>query len=241
VNKIIIGFVVVLVVAVAGAGYYLMQNLDGIVKSLIEEVGTEVTNAQVRVREVKLNLAEGKATLSGLTVANPPGFSTEPLFTLDNISVAIDTSSLTGPVYHIEDISIDGVHVLAEQKGAITNVQKFMDGMPKSDTPDDVGDTGSSEVDIKLAISRIDFSDGTMELRSDQIGNQSIELKKLQLRNIGTPEHGLTPGEVGEKIAGQLVVSVQDALKSALGKYLRKEAEASIRTKLGSLFGRDKD
>ena len=49
-SKIILGFVVVLVVAVAGAGYYLMQNLDGIVQSLIEDVGTEVTNAQVRVR-----------------------------------------------------------------------------------------------------------------------------------------------------------------------------------------------
>ena len=208
-NKIIVGFVVVLVVAVAGAGYYLMQNLDGIVKNLIEEVGTEVTNVQVRVREVKLNLAEGKATLSGLTVANPPGFSSEPLFTLDNISVAIDISSLTGPVYLIEDISIDGVHVLAEQKGAITNVQKFMDGMPKSDDSDDVGDTGSSEVDIKLAIRRIDFSDGTMELRSDQIGNHSVALKKLQLRNIGTPENGLTPGEVGEKIADQLMVGLR--------------------------------
>ncbi len=240
-NKIIIGFVVILVVAVAGAGYYLMQNLDGIVKSLVEEVGTEVTNAQVRVREVKINLAEGRATLSGLTVANPPGFSSDPLFTLGNISVAIDTSSLTGPVYLIEEISIDGVHVLAEQKGAITNVQKFMDGMPKSGDSDDVGDTGSNEVDIKLAIGRIVFSDGTMELRSDQIGNQSVELKKLQLRNIGTAENGLTPGEVGEKIAGQLMVGVKDALKSALGQYLRKEAEASIRTKLGSLFGRDKD
>jgi hypothetical protein len=155
--------------------------------------------------------------------------------------VAIDISSLTGPVYLIEDISIDGVHVLAEQKGATTNVQKFMDGMPKSDDSDDVGDTGSSEVDIKLAIRRIDFSDGTMELRSDQIGNHSVALKKLQLRNIGTPENGLTPGEVGEKIADQLMVGVKDALKSALGKYLRKEAEASIRTKLGSLFGRDKN
>ena len=240
-KKVIIGFVVVLVVSVAGAGYYLMQNLDGIVKNLIEEVGTEVTNAQVRVREVKLNLAEGKATLSGLTVANPPGFSSEPLFTLDNISVVMNISSLTGSVYLIEDISIDGVHVLAEQKGAITNVQKFMDGMPKSNAPDDVGATGSSEADIKLAISRIDFSGGTMELRSDQIGDQSIELKKLQFRNIGTPENGLTPEEAGKKIAGQLMVKVKDALKSALSKYLRKEAEASIKAKLESLFGRDKD
>jgi hypothetical protein len=241
VNKIITGFIVFLVIVVVGASVYLMHNLDGIVKNMIEEVGTEVTNTQVRVKEVKLSLVEGEVTLSGLTVANPAGFSSEPLFTLDNISVAIDTSSLTGPVYLIEDISIDGVHVLAEQKGAITNVQKFMDGMPKSDDSDDAGDTGSSKVDIKLAINRIDFSDGTMEWRSDQIGNQSVELKKLQLRNIGTPENGLTPGEVGEKIAGQLMVRVKDALKSALGKYLRKEAEASIRTKLGSLFGRDKD
>ena len=67
-----------------------------------------------------------------------------------------------------------------------------------------------------------------MELRSDQIGNQSIELEKLQLRNIGTSENGLTPDEVGEEIAGQLMVSVQDAPKGALVKYLRKEAESSI-------------
>lgn len=240
-GKIIIGFVVILVVAVSGVGYYLMQNLDEIVKNMIEEVGTEVTNAQVQVRDVKINLPEGKATLSGLTVANPPGFSSEPLFTLSNVSVTIDTSSLTEPVYLIEEISIDGVRVLAEQTGTMTNVQKFMDGMPKSDDSGDVGGTASSEADIKLAISRIDFSNGMMELRSDQMGNQSIELETLQLRNIGTPENGLTPDEVGEEIAGQLMVSVQDALKSALVKYLRKEAESSIKSKLGSLFSRDKD
>ena len=104
-----------------------------------------------------------------------------------------------------------------------------------------VGHTGSSEADIKFAISRIDFSNGMMELRSDQIGNQSIELEKLQLRNIGTSENGLTPDEVGEEIAGQLMVSVQDALKSALVKYLRNKAQSSVKSKLGSLFSRDKD
>ena len=240
-SKIIIGFVVILVGAVLGVGYYLMQNLDEIVKNMIEEVGTEVINAQVQVKEVKINLPEGKATLRGLTVANPPGFSSEPLFTLSNVSVTIDTSSLAEPVYLIEEISIDGVRVLAEQTGMVTNVQKFMDGMPKSDDPSAVGHTGSSEADIKFAISRIDFSNGMMELRSDQIGNQSIELEKLQLRNIGTSENGLTPDEVGEEIAGQLMVSVQDALKSALVKYLRKKAQSSIKSKLGSLFSRDKD
>ena len=181
-NKFITGFIVFLVIAVVGASVYLMQNLDGIVKNMIEEVGTEVTNTQVRVKEVKLSLAEGRVTLSGLTVANPAGFSSESLFTLDNISVSIDTASLTEPVYLIKDISVDGVHVLAEQKGTTTNVQEFMDGMPEPGDAGEGGDTGSDGADIKLAIIRIDFSGGTMELRSDQIDTQSVELKKSSSR-----------------------------------------------------------
>lgn len=196
-NKIITGFAVLLVAAVAGSGYYLIQNLDGIVKNMIEEVGTEVTNTRVQVREVKVSLSDGKATLSGLTVANPPGFSSEPLFTLDQISVTIDIASLTGPVYLIDDISVAGVHVLAEQKGPTTNIQKLMDGMPESDDPDKAGDTSNRDADIQLAIKQIGFSNATMELRSDQIETQSVELKNLQLRDIGTLENGLTPEEVG--------------------------------------------
>ncbi len=240
-NKIITGFAVLLVAAVAGSGYYLIQNLDGIVKNMIEEVGTEVTNTRVQVREVKVSLSEGKATLSGLTVANPPGFSSEPLFTLDQISVTIDIASLTGPVYLIDDISVAGVHVLAEQKGPTTNIQKLMDGMPESDDPANAGDTGNRDADIQLAIKQIDFSNATMELRSDQIETQSVELKNLQLRDIGTLENGLTPEEVGEKIAAQLMGKIKAALKTAASKYLRKEAEAALKAKLGSLFGRDKD
>ena len=80
-----------------------------------------------------------------------------------------------------------------------------------------------------------------MELRSDQIESQSIELKRLQLTNIGTPESGLTPDEVGEEITSQLMGKIKDAVKGALSQYLRKEVESKIRSKLGSLFSKDKD
>ena len=74
-KKVILGTVAVLLVAVVGVGVFLMQNLDGIVKNMIEKVGSDVVNTEVRVQEVKLNLSEGSATLRGFTVANPPGFS----------------------------------------------------------------------------------------------------------------------------------------------------------------------
>ncbi len=34
---------------------------------------------------------------------------------------------------------------------------------------------------------------------------------------------------------------IMDAVKGALSQYLRKEAESTIRSKLGSLFSKDKD
>ena len=240
-KKIIIGFVVILLIAAAGAAVYLMQNLDGIVKNMVEEVGTETAMTQVRLKDVKVNLAEGSALLRGLTVANPPGYSSEPLLTLDTILVTIDTGSLTGPVYVIKGINIDGVHVLAEQKGTTTNIQTFMDGMEASEGSSEGGSTGADEPDIKLSIGQIDFSDATMELRSDQIESQSVELKTLQIRNVGTPQNGLTPDEAADEIADQMMDKIMDAVKGALSQYLRKEAESTIRSKLGSLFSKDKD
>jgi hypothetical protein len=244
VNKVILGVIAVLLIAVAGVGVYLMQNLDGIVKNVIEKVGTEVVNTDVRVQEVKLNLPEGQVTLSGFTVANPPGFSSEPLFTLDSITVAIDTASLAGPVYVINEISVDGVHVLAEQIATATNVQTLLDGMSSSEEPveAEVPETAEgAQADIRIAIAQINFADGSMELRSDQTETRTIELKKLQFTNMGTPENGLTPEEMAREMAGQLVGQILKAVKSAISDLLRRDGEATMKSKLGSMFSKDKD
>jgi len=236
VNKVVIGIVVVLVLAVAGAGVYLLQNLDDIVKGLIEEIGTETVGQKVSVADVKIKLGEGSATISGLTVANPPGYSNEPVFSLDNISVSIDAGSITGPVYVINEISVDGVSVLAEQKGATTNVQALLDGMPQTESSGEAAAGSSAGSDVLLAIGQLNFANGSMELRSDQFENQKVELKRLNLRNLGTPENGLTPEQVGAEVANQLVAQIQKAAQDAIGQYVKKKAESKLKEKLGDLF-----
>ncbi|MBO6556088.1 MAG: hypothetical protein JJ934_11770 [Pseudomonadales bacterium] len=235
--KVVIGVVVFLVLAMAGAGIFLLQNLDGIVKDLIEDIGTDVVGQKVSVADVKVSLGEGSASISGLTVANPPGFSSEPVFSLGNIKVAIDTGSITGPVYVINEISVSDVSVLAEQKGMSTNVQALLDGMPQSEA----GEASTSEAgagsDVLLAIDQVNFANGNMELRSDQFENQKVELKRLNLRNLGTPENGLTPEEVGAEVANQLVDQITDAVTDAIAQYARKEAEKAVKAKLGEKLG----
>ena len=235
--KVVIGVVVVLVLAVAGAGVFLLQNLDGIVKDLIEDIGTEVVGQKVSVADVKVNLAEGSASISGLSVANPPGFSAEPVFSLGNIKVAIDTGSITGPVYVINEISVSDVSVLAEQKGTSTNVQTLLDGMPQSEGGEASTSESASGSDVLLAINQVNFANGSMELRSDQFENQKVELSRLNLRNLGTPENGLTPEEVGAEVANQLVDQITDAVTDAIAQYAKKEAEKAVKAKLGEKLG----
>lgn len=74
-RKIILIVVAVLVVAIGAGVAFLSSNLDSIVKKVIETAGTEVAGVKVSVGDVKISLSEGKATIAGLTVANPPGFS----------------------------------------------------------------------------------------------------------------------------------------------------------------------
>ena len=237
-NKSIIAAVVVVIIAVAGAGVYLMQNLDGIVKDLIEQVGTDTVGTKVSLADVKVNLREGSATLSGLTVANPPGYSDEPVLSMGTIHVAIDTASLTEAVTVINEISVSDVRVLAEQKGTGTNVQALRDGMDAADGDGAAADQSDTGSDILLAIKQINFDQGAMELRSEQYGSRELTLQSLKLRDLGSADNGLTPEQVGVEIAGQITRQVQDAVTEALKAYVQDQAESKLKEKLGELFKR---
>ena len=85
---ILIGLAVV-VVAIAGALYYAYSNLDGIAKDLMESAGSEALGVPVRVAGVHIELSQGKATVTGLTVANPPGYSDNSALSFGQITVQI--------------------------------------------------------------------------------------------------------------------------------------------------------
>ena len=248
VGKIIVSVVLVLILAVVGAGVYLLQNLDGIVKEVIEKVGSDVAGTDVRVAEVKIDLQGGAATLAGLTIANPAGFSKGNLFSMERVKVVIDVASMTSPVYVINEISVSGVQVLAEQKGSSTNIQALLDGMPQTEAAD--SSAADDSEDVKLAIQQIKFAAGGLELRSDALGNHKVPLPEFKLNSIGAASDGKTPTEVGMAIATQLTSQIASAVRNAFSDIARQAAKEKLRKRLGdttaeginklkSLFGKD--
>ena len=72
-KKVLIGVIVVLVV-IGGAGVYVFLNAGGIIKQIVEEVGSEATKTKVSLSEVDLSIQSGEAALKGFQMGNPSGF-----------------------------------------------------------------------------------------------------------------------------------------------------------------------
>ena len=65
---IIAAVLLLVVVGIAGVGLYVSHNIDGLVKEMVESIGTDVTGTQVAVTDVTISLADGAGAVSGLTV-----------------------------------------------------------------------------------------------------------------------------------------------------------------------------
>lgn len=232
-NKAAVGVVAVIVVAAAiGGGLYLKQNIDGIVKDLIETVGTETTGTSVKLAGVKLDLTEGAGVISGMTVANPEGFSTNSLFSVNSINIAIEPESFTSEVYIIDDIAIDGAKVLAEQVGGGTNIQALLNNMDTAEEPVGGDATGTSE-EPRLGVRRINFTNGNLHLKSDIFGERTLSMPDFTVSDIGTSGKGLTPDELGTEIAKELLVQVKDAVKDEISDLASDAAKAKLKEQIG--------
>jgi hypothetical protein len=234
-KSLIAGIFLILLVGIAGAGYYLTQGIDGFVKTMIERVGSDTTKTAVNVQEVKISLANGSGQLGGLTIANPTGFSQANLFTMSDISIAIDTASLTRDVHVIKEITVTEPIILVEQAGTKTNLQALMSGMDSQTaaSAESTETTSNKPSDIRIAVNEINFLSGKVLLKSDILGERTLTLPSIALRDIGSSEQGLAPEALGQAIAAQLIGQIRDAVSKELKALARKEAERKLKEKLG--------
>jgi len=59
------GLVVVVLVVVGAAVFFLYSNLDSLVKTAVEDVGTQATGAKVSLANVELSPTDGKGSRRG--------------------------------------------------------------------------------------------------------------------------------------------------------------------------------
>ena len=205
----------VLVVVVAGAcgAWWLYRSLDDVVKRGIEHWGSEITGVTVRVDSVKIQVADGRATIRGLRVGNPKGFQAPHALTLDEMSLALDPASITRDVVVVRELLIAAPAVIYERSQVtdnLTAIQRNVDAWVAKNA----GAKKSGGPGRKFILENVIVTDGKAHF-GDKL---SSPMPNLRQRDVGKKTNGATAGE---------------AVKQVLGAMLRTAGE--LATRMGSL------
>jgi uncharacterized protein involved in outer membrane biogenesis len=246
-KKYFIGGTVVILLAVAGGSIFLLSNLNSLVARVIEDQGGEATATDVAVSGVDISLREGRAGMSGLTIASPDGFLARKAFSLGEIMVDIDLESLRNDPVVIEEIRIRAPVVAAEfHDDGLSNIgvlkKNVQDHAASFASGNGGGPDNAEKADQKrIRIKRFVFEEGHIEVDASALGLEpmAMDLPSIQLEDIGGPE-GALPAEIAQAVLGALTREATSAiartgLESKVKETVTEEAGKQAKTLLGRI------
>lgn len=227
--------VLLLVVVIGGVFYYLFANINGIVKRGIESKGPEITTTDVDVGGVDVELFNGRAEFNNFTIANPDTFTAKNLLEAKQLVFNIEPTSLRSDVIVVNEVVIDGVTVVAEQKGLTTNIQAMLKAM-KDNLPQ-AKDTGAAGEELRFMVERLRFSDSGLKVITEKYGEREFVIPAVEANDLGSRAEGLTASELAVAILEPYLQRAKDVaqqkLKIMAQEEVKDKAETKLREKLG--------
>jgi len=233
-KKAALGAVVVLLLIIGVSVYFLLSNLDSLVKTAIETYGSEATKTPVRVASVKIVLKDGSGAIEGLTVGNPQGFAAPQAFSLGKIATQIDLKSLSEDVPVIEHITIQDPEIFFElNQAGKNNLAGLTQNLKSTSSGSGSEQKAGSGSEPKLKIRKLVFSGGTIHATVVPLNKDyELELPNIQMNNIGG-QNGATP----KQIADQVLKTLNDRAlavikKQGLDQY-KAQLESEVKKRVG--------
>ncbi|MBN8599329.1 MAG: hypothetical protein J0L78_16785 [Planctomycetes bacterium] len=229
------------IVAVVVAFY----SIDAIAKRAIESGGTYALGVPTTVKSANVGIMTGTFGMSGLNVANPPGFGSSPFLSLGDAGVAVTLSSLREPVVTLPRLSLDNLSVSLEKKRGSANYNVILDNLKKLNS----GSTSKSSGDGKKFIIR-ELSLRNINVGVDLIGGPGaigdltkikIPISEIKLENVGQTGTGVGgSGVTMEQLTSIVVQAVLAAAAEKGGGILPAEILGDLQGGLANLGQLDK-
>ena len=228
--------------AVAVTTWFLVSNLDRFAKEAVEDIGRELLGTQVSLASVNVTPLKGKATFSGLQVANPEGYSDANALTFGEFEVDIELGSFDEEVMVIKKILIRDPQVNYEvNKQGKSNMDVLLANI-------DTATGGTGDTSGRLIIERLDVKGGSITATAAHKPGKTLifDFPAIFMTDLGSP-HGATPDEIGTEIAGVLMeriinaatrAGMQGLIEEQKDRLLEKASE-KLEDKLNGLLKRE--
>jgi len=237
-KKILIGFFI-LVLVIGGGAYYLLGDLNSIIKGQIEKHGTGALKTSVTVSDVNIKLLDGMGEIKGFSVANPEGFSAGSALAFDTVRLDIGTDNITEMPIVIEEIMIDSVATLYEMNAqAKGNLNVLLDQLSSGSSDSNASaevtsDSSSEKSDIRIVVKKLVIKDTKLALDLSALGDKKYDetLPTFSVANIGGTK-GLAPDEVGQAIGKRLLKNIVRQAKEKQKEKLAGKVKEKAMEKL---------
>jgi hypothetical protein len=216
-------------IALVGVGlYWLSHNINGLVKNSIEDYGSAMTQAKVKVGAVQIAAKDGRGSISHLLIGNPAGFKTPMAMKFGRLDIDVDLASVTRDVIHVRRIAIIAPDIIYEKGDSQTNfdaIQKNIDAYLGADAPKTEKKSGK-----KLIVDELTLRDAKVEVSAALMNGKTVTvpLPDITLRDIGRTQGGVTPGELGQQVAGAIKARLTGAV--SLDHLMKSTGDAISKT-----------
>ncbi|MCC6675515.1 MAG: hypothetical protein IT436_00090 [Phycisphaerales bacterium] len=200
--KRLIVLAAVLIILVVGGIIFALTRIDSIFKTAVEKGGTYALGVKTTLTSADVELTQGKASMSGLDVANPAGYKSDKFFGLGTGSVQVAIPTLNQPVIEVPTLKLSDIRVNLEKTEGKANYQVILDNLAKlSGGQQQPASTGS---DKKFIINEVDIRNVVVHVDLIPVGGAltqvNVPIEEIQLKNVGTASKGLPAGELAKVI-----------------------------------------
>ena len=248
-KKIILICAIVIVLAVAGAAYYFLTQLNAIVERQIEKIGSQITGTKVSVSSVDIKLREGSGAINKLVIGNPPGYRADYAFQMDKILLDIDPKSVLKDPIVIDEILIDSPIAVSEftemAKSNILEIKNNATSGAKKKKSEPTPKTETKEgKPIYLRVKKLTIKGVTFVLDTEALGGkkESETIPAIYKTNLGG-QRGATPEKIGEEIIIALTTKIaQAAAQKQWDKHkdkLKEKAESEVKKLFDKALDKD--
>lgn len=183
--------VILLVIVLVIVGFHLYGGRAIAVG--IEFGAGKALKVPVAVESVNLSILAGKAGVNNLVVDNPPGYQNEKMLELGNAQVDLDLGSVLSDTVKINEILLDNVTMVLEQKGLTNNIQEILNGMSRG--PSKEGTDKEADPDKpskKLLIKKLQISEVAVKVKLLPLPGKAdtieLKLKPITRTNLGSDD-----------------------------------------------------
>ncbi|QDU67888.1 hypothetical protein [Engelhardtia mirabilis] len=206
-------------------GLFLMR--DGFLATVIAKAGTHALGVRTEVASVSTSLTEGRFEVAGLSAANPPGFSDQPLLSVAGFGTELPLTRLRDDPLVVEDLSVEGVVVRIERKGSQFNLEPIREhlqslagsdeGQPDQgggEAPAPTGGEGEGSGGKAIVLRRVNIDGAKLIL---DLGAPWLEPRSVAMGQIVLTDIEASGDEALAKVMGQVLEQLLDEALGMVG------------------------